>query len=183
MAVVTIDSYSESNFTGYYWLKSGIPYCGQSFTGDGRVLDSVKLYLAKSGSPVLDCYARIYSHTGTYGTSSEPDTLLSTSGAIDASTLGTDPTLVEFTFSGENKITLADGTYYVLVLYYNTTSTTHVVGCGADNSSPTHSGNAGYEFIPSYEPASGVDLCFYVYGDKITPAIGEKYALPPFSKA
>lgn len=177
-----IDSYSESNFTGYY-TNSTIYYVGQSFTGNGSILQSAKFYLAKTGTPTGSAYAKIYSHKGTYGSSSEPDALLATSDVLDVSTIGTEPSLFELEFTGDNRISLVDGTHYVAVFDFPATALDTAIGVGADDTSPTHSGNAGYEFVGGYNTVSTIDLCFYIYGVPVTPIVGNKYAIPPFKNA
>ena len=66
-----IDSFSEANVNDYNTLYNGVyTFLGQSFTNtNAGVLDSAKFYLKKSGSPTGSVYAKVYAHTGTYGTS------------------------------------------------------------------------------------------------------------------
>ena len=188
MAVI-VDSYSESNHNGASNIYSSQSFCGQSFTGNGTALTSAKFYLRKiSGSPTGSCYSKIYSHTGTYGTSSEPNVLLATSNAVDVSTLSPSSyELKEFTFSGEEQIVLEDGSYYVLVFSYSGGDVGNYIACGLDGVSSSHSGNAGQWFSSSssYFLLGDYDLIFYVYGEEIviTPIIGAKYPLPPFKRS
>ena len=112
-----VDSYSETNksqvngfgsptFQGY----------GQSFTGDGGTLNSSKFYLEKRELPTGNIVSKVYAHSGTFGTSSVPTgSALATSDNVDVSTLGL-LALVTFTFSGANKITLTNGTKYVVTV-------------------------------------------------------------------
>lgn len=184
MAVVTIDSYSESNYDGAVAVYSAQPYCTQSFTGDGSTLSSVKLYLRQSyGSPMGNCDVGIYSHTGTYGTTSAPGSLLMRSDVLDVAAIGNiNYELIEFTFSGEEDKTLEDGTYYVLVFSFAGGDVYNRLGCGLDSSSPAHSGNAGFDSITGYQTKSDWDLCFYIYGRQDTPVVGTKYPVPAFKK-
>ena len=86
-----IDSYSESNYVTAGYGMSPLGYgVGQSFTGDGKTLSSVKFYARKVGSPTGNIYAKIFAHSGTYGTSSVPTgTELAVSGAVDVTTIST----------------------------------------------------------------------------------------------
>ena len=71
--------------------------------------------------------------------------------------------LSTFTFSGANKITLSDGTYYVVVVEYSGGDTSNNVIVGLDNSSPSHSGNT-VAYSSSWNYYSR-DTIFYVYKD------------------
>ena len=51
MALKIVDSYSESNQNNLANSQDSSSWHGQSFTGDGGTLDSVKFYLKKTGSP------------------------------------------------------------------------------------------------------------------------------------
>lgn len=171
-----VDSYGESYYsTSMVVVLGGITQRGQSFTGDGGTLDKIKFYLSKYGSPTGSAYARIYSHSGTYGTSSIPTSLggtpptynlLATSDAFDVSTLSsTEMQLKEFTFSGDQKITLEDGTYYVLAISYTGGDTSNRIYIGADNSTLSHSGNYSSYNGWSWSYNSSYDIVFYVYKD------------------
>jgi len=171
-----VDSYSESNHSGsvvvvsnYEWIE-----VGQSFTGDGGTLDSIKFYIKKYGSPTGNCSAKVYAHTGTFGTSSVPTgSALATSGTIDVSTISTSISLVTFTFSGAEKITLTNGTKYVAVLEYGGGDpSTNNIQAGIDDTSPTHSGNASLYDDISWGYVSWSDVYFYVYKDDEAQKVG-----------
>lgn len=189
MAVVTIDSYSESNYSSYFPLTLAghgyTPAVGQSFTGNGGTLNSVELYLSKDSAITGSVYCYIYTHTGTYGTSSAPTTpLLATSDVLNVTSIPNEPTLglVSFTFSGDEQITLEDGVYYEIyfsVVGISNDGPSAYISVGGDDSSSTHSGNAYY----NHTVYSGADLCFYVYGRQDTPVVGTKYPLPAFKQA
>jgi len=172
-----IDSYSESNFDGYYsvsWI-SGDNGIGQSITGDGRTLDSIKFYLAKTGSPTGYAYAKIYAHSGTFGTSSIPTgEPLAVSDGVDVSTFGLEgsETLFTFNFTGANKIILANGTKYVNTIEYLDGDWDNYINVCYDNSSPTHAGNLSEKWGDNWYAASTDDLCFYVYGDGLISVTG-----------
>ena len=160
-----VDSYSESNYSGGgYSVYSALPEYAQSFTGNGNTLDSAKFYLKKVGSPTGNVYAKIYAHTGTFGSGGTPTgSALAVSDAVDVSTIGTSNALQTFSFSGANRITLANGTHYCVVISYSGgTAGVDFIIAGYDFTSPTHAGNAAY-YDTSWH-ATSPDICFYVYG-------------------
>jgi hypothetical protein len=165
-AVVLDDSYSESNYTDGIAVTSAYnPEVGQSFTSSGGTLNSVRLYLNKTGSPTGSAYAKIYAHSGTYGTSSVPTgAALATSDALNVATLTGSPVLTTLTFSGANKITLSPATYYVVTLSFTGGDGSNYPSAGFDDSSPSHSGNAAL-YDGSWSGADTVDVIFYVYKD------------------
>jgi hypothetical protein len=169
MTDVLIDSYSESNYNNDLAFSTLSYGTGQSFTGDGGVLNSCKFYLQKQGSPSGTIYAKIYAHTGTFGSSGKPTgSALAVSDGIDVSTISTDYGLVTFNFNGENKITLVNNTKYVVAIEYPDGITGHTIRHGADNSSPSHSGNRCYQSNTlSWTADSSRDQCFYIYKDDI----------------
>lgn len=164
MAEILLDSYPTSNQSStVFFLYDSNPQCGQSFTGDGGILSSAKFYGFKHNNPTGNVYAKIYAHSGTFGTSSLPTgSPLATSDPVSVDQFGANylsPALVTFTFSGANKITLANGTKYVLVIEYGNTGPVDQIRIHFDNTSPTHEGNA-FENGTAY---STRDLIFYIY--------------------
>lgn len=160
------DSYSESNQSGTGSLDTN-DYTGQSFTGNGGVLQSVKFYIKKDGSQTGTVRANIFAHSGTFGSSSVPTgSALATSASINADDLQTSLSLTTFTFTGANKITLTNGTKYVVVFETINVNSSfpNYVTIGWDASSPTHDGNYAY-YQSSTWYAGTFDLCFYVYTD------------------
>ena len=85
-----------------------------------QIIDSVRVQVYRSGALVGNSYARIYAHTGVYGTSSKPTgPALATSDPFDTSTMGlynVSKYYHEYTFSGANRITLTHGEYYVVTI-------------------------------------------------------------------
>ena len=171
-SAVLCDSYSESNIdTSDSIYGSDHVGAGQTFTGNGKVLRSAKMWMKKTGSPTGTATFQIYAISGTYGTDSIPTgSALATSGTIDVSTLDGTLTGHELTFSGANKITLGNGTHYALVCYYDGGDASNKIEIGTDSSSTTHSGNEFYHG-PSYSPDSTYDTTFYIYTDSGTPII------------
>lgn len=162
-----IDYLSESGYEGY---TAGLytPYTrlGQSFTGSNGIINSAKFYILRSGNPSGNLYAKIYTHYGTFGTSSVPGTLIATSDAISTSSVGTSISLVTFTFSGAEKIALTEGTKYVLTIeLIGTSDSSNKISVADDYPTLSHSGNASryYSFGGTWTAYSSDDLIFYVY--------------------
>jgi hypothetical protein len=161
---VLIYSYSESYKDSENKIGAGMTRVGQSFTGTGGTLNSVKFYIKKVGSPTVNLIARIYSHGGTYGSSSVGVTALASADAIASSSISTTFSLVEFTFTGVNKITLTNGTYYVIALLLATNDASNYIVVGYDGGESTASGNF-MTYSASWSSYSASDICFYIYKD------------------
>lgn len=144
---------------------------GQSFFNQNQcVLDSVKFDLKKTGAPIGNLTAKIFAHSGTYGTSSVPTgSALATSDNFDVSTTGAAFALKTFTFSGANRITLAANTYYVLLVDgLNTFTAIKCPIASGDSSAPSHGGNIVTTADGTIWAADATgDLSFYVLTDAI----------------
>jgi len=148
-AVVNIDAVAE-------WV-------GQSFTGDGSLLSRAAFQLTEQGNITGGTLvAKLYSHTGTYGTSSNRLSLLATSEAINATDL---PPTVEFTeFNFATAYKTIDNTKYVILIEVATTITgTSSPSCRVwyDDSTPSHSGNK----CTNTGTDSGHDTNFRIWSD------------------
>lgn len=141
----------------------------QSFTGVAGVLSSVFFKLRKSGSPTGNIIAKIYAHSGTFGTNSVPTgAALASSNTIDVSTLQTSDTIVGFNFSDANKITLVNGTKYCVVFeYLGVGSAANNTLIAEDTTAGTHGGNrATYNITTALWTASSTtDVVFSVIVD------------------
>lgn len=162
---VLIDSYVESNASSLIKLYNGYYYLlGQSFNNIiSKTLNSCKFYLYRVGSPSGTICAKLYSHTGTFGTNSKGDSVLATSDSIDVTTISTNVSLVTFTFTGTNRITLGANTNYFIGVEYNGGNSTNYVFIYIDSSAPTHSGNCA-AYSGTWTTVSSYDTIFYVYG-------------------
>jgi len=162
-----LDSYPETNQSATDDAYGNPPKgAGQAITlsiGSSYILDSMKWYLRKIGSPTGSGYAKIYSVTGTPGTNGVPNVLLATSDAFDVSTLTTSFALITFTFSGANRITLTNGENIAMSFEYTGGNGSNLVNIGSDNTSPTHAGNEFYD-SGSWNADNTYDECFYLYG-------------------
>lgn len=171
MSAHLIASYSETNYDSVVLISGNAlndQEAGQSFTGLAAVLTSAKFYIYKVGTPTGSLYARIFGHTGTYGVNGIPtNSIFAQSDPIDVATLGTSPSLVEFTFSGASRVTLTNGTHYFIVISsLSAGDASNGTAVGVDSSSPSASGNGVL-----YRPSGGgwiadntIDYVFYVYG-------------------
>jgi hypothetical protein len=162
------DSYSEANYdiNVPIW-DNGIdsPFeIGQSFTGNGGVLNKAQVYIRKVGTFVGGVSASIYSHSGVYGTSSIPATLIANSNNFyTVDELSGTMELKDFDFTGQG-ITLQNGTNYILVLTANGgNGSEEIIYVGVDSSSPSHTGNSSVNTIGVGWAADAQDLIFYVH--------------------
>jgi hypothetical protein len=159
---------------------------GQSFAGNGTNLKKVSVPMAKtiaSGTPPT-ITAKLYAHSGTFGTSGVPTgaVLATSTNTLDTSTLPNYSSVVsgvptvDFLFSG---YALVNGTRYVIV--FDTGLGTIPAGqtiyfATSNNNS---SGNScAYSF--SSWGASSADLIFYIYGDAAATNY-ETVVAPPIS--
>jgi len=164
--IVVVDSYAEGNQSSLFALRAGgfTTRVAQSFTNTSASnLESSKFFLKKVGSPTGNIYAKLYSHTGTFGTSGRPDTLLATSEALDISTLTTSYALSEFIFLGSEKYAMSASTKYSISIEYNTgtADSDNYLAVGSDNTSESHTGSASI-YVGTWATTVG-DLIFYVY--------------------
>lgn len=173
---IVIDNYSESNLTGAYIASSSL-FRGQSFTGKHLTLESIKVFGVKYGTPTGNVVLRVYSHSGAYGSSSVGNVLLATSDPVSVSTFRASYTPITFTFSGDEKIAMEDGTNYVWMIEPESGGWPNCIAIGGDATSPTHNGNSvGYSTDDQWTSGTGLDYSFYVYGIK------GAYPLPAFRR-
>lgn len=181
---VLIDSYSEDSWIVAVQLGVFYKGLGQSFqTTSATTLDSCKFNLKKIGSPTGNATAALYSHTGTYGSTGTPDTLLATSDNFDVSSLSTSYDLITFDFSGVNRVELSASTDYFITVLYEDGITDNCLQMAGSNIKG-HSGN-GAQLVTetSMWGSQGFwDFGFYIYGEDGTPTVGVKYPLPAFKR-
>lgn len=182
---VIIDSYGESNYTSSITFVYNTHYTGQTITGDGTPIGIAKFYLQKNGSPSGNLVAKIYAHTGTWGSTGIPTgSALAISSAIDSSTIPTSFSLISFPFLGSDRITLANGTHYVLTIEGDVGVFNNMISIAQGGDGTGHSGNIVYTSNSGsiWSLGSGSDTCFYLE-NSVTPVVGNKYAIPPFKKS
>ena len=171
-----LDSYPTTNADGEISINcvtaTGVATysCqGVSFTTPSydATLDRLQFYLKNHGSPTGHLQAKLYAHTGTYGTSSLPTgTALAESEIRDISTIPTSSTIVNFKFTGANKVALTPNTHYCIAVHAidGVLNSTNYVVVWRDTSGPTHSGNS-MAINNTGWVASAWDRIFYVYGE------------------
>ena len=119
-----VDFYSESNYTTDERLTTDPPGYSkiyQSFQSDtDNAICKAGFYLKNVNSATGNVYAELWSHSGTFGTNSVGSSLLATSYPVDASSIGSSFSMVDFTFDGSYH--LVNGTYYVIAVMYNSGS-------------------------------------------------------------
>ena len=143
---------------------------GQSLSGNGSPITSCAFYLYTSGGVTLTgtIYAKLYAHTGTYGTSGKPTgPVLATSKPVSASILTSIESLINFGFVGAQRVTLTSGTKYVITLeHLQDASGNHAWARRTDTD--IHSGNGSYKDTNWIPIINGIDFIFYVYtGDPV----------------
>lgn len=167
-AVDVLDSYSSSNVNDEVnmELTGGFTGFGQSFTtpsGISYTLHTAKFYLKYSGSCSGNLVAKLYAHTGTYGSGGlGSGSALAVSSNYDCSTLGS--TLGAVILSFDDSYTLSQNTHYVISVEQGS-GFSGTVKVGTDSSSPTHGGNAMY--YASGWVADSRDGAFEVYGTEV----------------
>lgn len=151
---------------------------GQSFTtpndGNSYKITSVTFSLESPGGGTSgDSYAKLYVHSGTYGSSSVPGTLLATSDPINTSIFSTGYTTITYTFSGTNQYVMTPNTHYVITFEAPSTSSSASCGngistyCQIKNSgSDVHSGNLSrFANGGSWSAVATKDNIFEIYGE------------------
>ena len=171
-----VDTYNESNQSDVQDIDGSTPTAtAQSFTNNNAaILKSAKFYLQKLGSPTGNAVAKLYAHSGTFGSTSIPTgAALATSDNFDVSTLTTSLALVSFTFTGAQQYSMVAETKYVIALEYSGGDATNTVRVGYDGTSPTHAGNNSFFTSPTWTEFASRDLPFYVYADISTPLLNK----------
>lgn len=170
-----IATYSESNVvigsTGLLW-SGHQPWQFEAFQNisSNYTLDNVILYLRKSGTLTGNITAKIYSHTGTFGTNGVPNALLATSDNVLANSISASPTfaLQTFTFSGINRITLTPGTAYCLVISYVAGDNGNRLEVGSGTTAGVGTWGRSVDDNPvdgwTFSLPSAGSTIFYVYG-------------------
>lgn len=156
-ATTAIASYSESNQNADLALNNTVTRVSQSFTAVAGRLASVKFWIKKVGSAVGNAQVKLYTHSGTFGTSSVPTgTALAASDVLDVSTLTTSYQLIEFTFPWHYLLT---ATNFCITLEYTGTATDYI-HVGYDTSTAQIGNKATYN--GAWTAQATEDCCFYV---------------------
>lgn len=187
-----IENYSEENRDQKDPLKEVHPATGvgilsaigQTFTTPMYIrykLCKVKFYLARKWNPVGKLVARLYAHTGTYGSTGKPDdnpvdsNILAESDPVNFSSVPNgviNPPyhLIEFTFPEAEQYIMKKNTHYCIAVVVKSATLLNGGGqhmiVGLDQSSPTHDGNTfWYQGAVGWLGVGvGSDTIFYIYG-------------------
>lgn len=163
-AFLPVDSYPVGNSSGSLSLYSGATTArGQSFTtGAATLLNRARFNMSKVGSPTGTMVAKLYAHSGTYGTSSVPTgSPVATSETVDTTILPVSSSLIEFEFLDGYVMTAV--TQYVIVVEYNGGDVSNQATVFIDTTSPTHGGNLCF-WNGSWGAEATRDMIFYVDG-------------------
>lgn len=170
---VIVDFYSESNQNAEKMLFGSGPDVGQTFKPTSSVpINSAKFNLRRQGTFNGNLQAKLYTMSGTLGSTGLPQTLLSTSDSITANTISTSSGLVEFTFSSPYTVTANSNYVITLTLsgYDGLPFLNEGIYAGIDTTSPTHEGNY-VEYVGFWQTAPDWDTIFYVITTAIMTAI------------
>jgi hypothetical protein len=151
----TLESYVDV-YAGY------LIAIGQTFYGTGEDFTRVIFALSKLGAPTGNIVAKLYAHTGVFGTSGIPTgAVLATSNPIDITTIRDDgPYPVSFDFAG---YTLANGTPYCISCEYSGGDVSNNLQFTMRSvAPPTHEGNLFY-YTSSWLYPDDWDAYFYAY--------------------
>lgn len=164
-----IDSYKAG--AQAYLIYAGEEMRAQSFEVEHpHVLVSAMFKIKKQGSPLGNMYAEIWTHTGTYGSSSKPGVLLATSDPKEIADLTLSTVETEFTFSDDDCIQLDGIENYCSIIKYDAGNISNCLVALVDSASPTHAGNAATYSGTTWTEAAGTDMYFSVTGQWGTAA-------------
>lgn len=162
-----IDSYEDSNASQTTNVSTTL--YGQSFLNASSVtLRSIAFKLSAAVSIEGPIVARLYAHTGVFGTSSEPTgAALATSEELYSDDIGVSARWWAFNIPGG--YSLSASTHYCVAIQPVATLPTSVF-VRVQNSSPTHAGNyfTSTNGGSTWTPASTSDLAFILYDVYIT---------------
>ncbi len=128
--------------------------------------------LRKSGSPTGNLTAKIYTHSGTFGTSSIPNVVQATSVNLDVATLTTTYQEIEIAFA--TQFEMLASTNYVIAFEYSGGDASNFVQIEGDTTG-THVGNKSQN-AGGWTAQAAEDLWFQVYASpKLYGMAGEKF--------
>lgn len=166
-----VTSYGTENYTTYQFMQSGFSTgFAQSFTGDGKNLYNCSFYIYQTATLINSLYARLYAHSGTYGTSGVPTGSVLAESSIPVDIITNIAPGQVYTFDFDGTYELINGTNYFIAIEY--TEASGNIRCNTDFSSPSHSGNMARRVSGTWSVLSTDDLIFYVNG--ATPEISKK---------
>lgn len=176
---ITFDSYSEENDDGNACVLSRIGKVGGTSFNAGATAPLVRMvfFLKGKGTPTGTIIAKLYAHTGTYGSSgvATGDALDTSINSFDVATIST-ASYEPYTFNFSGSVQLTAGTKYVAVVYI--TGSLNVSNCVwlmQDGSTLGHAGCfVGDDALGTgWYADNSFDVPFYVYGNIVVPNVGD----------
>ncbi len=164
----------ETNTASFSFVSSaGATAVAQSFTGITGALNSCLFYIKKQNTPTGSVYAKLYDHSGTFGSTSVPTgAALATSDAFDISTLdGTNAKWIQFNFS--TPYTLSAATKYCIAIEFTGGDGTNRLQVGYEGAG-THGGNFS-SYSGSWAATAAADVDFAVFSNGKTYNITLSY--------
>lgn len=177
---LTLSSELNGGYNPWYSISDLMPMSvgryeklGQSFKCiESGYLSSIKVKLIKHLSPTGNMVAKIFTHSGVYGSTSVPGTLLATSDILDVSTVSSaGVSEYIFTFTTTNPL-LLNNSYYVFGLEYSGGDLNNYINV-IYKSGNFYNGNAS-QGTSSYVANNSIDLYFYTYVKQyLSPEVGQ----------
>lgn len=166
-----IDSFPISN-SNHLESYQTLYLAGQSFLcSSNAVLDHCSFLISRVGVHSGYLTAKLYAHSGTFGVNGVPTgSPLATSDQIATASLSTSLSLIDFNFSGVNRIDLLADTPYFIVIDFNADVTGDDIwlDVGSFVGSDIDDGNMADKFSSApWSARSGIEMIFYVYGSII----------------
>lgn len=145
---VSCDTYDAANQTTRFSIYDSVHQSiGQSFAlTSGNTLKTARFNLSITGAPTGNVVAKLYAidPATTHGVDALPiGAALAVSDPVDVSTLTADPTyaLVEFAFTGANRVQHLSAAAYIIAVEYTAGDVADCVNVGVDGTTLTHAGN------------------------------------------
>lgn len=143
---------------------------GETFHNvDAIDLVAIQWCLRKDASPTGSCYAKLYAHTGTFGSTGVPTGAALATVTKDVSTLSATPHWETFTL--DTPYELAANTDYCIVYEFSGGDATNKTQMARDGSSPVDDGNSFYHYLGSYTPQTTTSNLYRLLGAELPPAV------------
>jgi hypothetical protein len=152
-------NYADTNRDSDQALGNGTTTgVSQSYAAAAGLLASCKFWLKKYNSPTGNAVAKLYTHSGSLGSTSVPTGVaLATSSTYDVSLLTSSYQWIEFTFPWKYTQT---ATNYCLAIEYSGGDASNYVHVGYDASSAGHAGNKATYASATWTYQATHDCCF-----------------------
>lgn len=159
----TAESSSADTGTAFQLGNATVIGQAQSFANGGVASLVTRAFakIRKVGSPTGNITAKIYAHSGTFGSSSIPTgAALATSLAVDGAKLTTTYQTIEFGFDTQTLLTAS--TNYVIAFEHAVIDGSNYFEFDGLATSGTHAGNRSQLVTATWTPTAGDDLNFQV---------------------